>query len=594
MSASSQVWDTHLHVHIGMAVMCLLLSAMAGAALVLVTQTLAGGKWKRRREQREARSATNAKLSGSATIGDKLTPEAVPKRTNSPGYGSRKDRSPSPTTPSLQPQLNLARINQSVVKTKSAEDCIKWAFEEFRDGLVMSTSFGMQSAVLLHMATRVVAQIPVIWIDTGYLHRETYLFARHLAKRLNLNLRVYQSDLSPARMEALHGQLWNNDDEASHRVYGVLRKVAPMNRALRDMGACALLSGVRKAQTDHRSTLERVMYHEAQHHYRIHPLLHWSKSDIDDYIATHKLPYHPLKRKGYVSVGDAHSTKPITQTASSEKDERLTRFEGKHQECGLHTERAGAFELDAILRRFAEAGLNAPPPPHSSSSSPQALASVPPPLQRTASDDEFLSSYSGPDTFEERPLHGSNQGIEIYGRGSCKFCDAACRILQSRNIPFTWCIMQRFNHETGCLVPCEADGINVVSRADVERRIEAVAPGFPPIETVPQIFKDGEYVGGFTELCRELDVPKSVMDVALLQIGGELKYHHGWAHTWNVQASLRRGPPLLSVFKADDDAGVKNAIPANKTHGKNGHCTVRNGVENGKTVESPLLARKVI
>mmetsp|Transcript_1523 Transcript_1523/g.4605 ORF Transcript_1523/g.4605 Transcript_1523/m.4605 type:complete len:512 (+) Transcript_1523:125-1660(+) len=498
----------------------LLVGMTTGVAMVLVTQRLAAKKKRRREEAEEAEETTELYACRAA-----------------PSSGSL--RTPSPSSPAIGPALNLTHVNHTIVPAEvSAEACIKWAYAEFGEGLVMSTSFGMQSAVLLHMATRVAPNIPVVWIDTGYLHRETYLFARHLAKRLNLNLHVYQSDLSPARMEALHGRLWANEDDVSHRVYGVLRKVAPMSRALTALGASALLSGVRKSQTDHRSSLDRVTFHHGQRHYRIHPLLHWTKRDVDDYIARHKLPYHPLKRKGYVSVGDAHSTRPLE--AATERAERGARFGGRRQECGLHTERADPAQIDAMVRRL-EAGHDGD--------------AAPPRMDRSASDDSLLfAAVDCPDA----PVHGTNRGVEIYGRESCKFCAAACRVLQSRGLPFTWYTMQRFNQKTGQLEPAEVDGVAVVARADVERRLESVAPGLPPIETVPQIFRDGDYVGGFTELCLALEIPKTVMDVSLLQIGGQLP---AVCRTWDAAASsgaqLRRGgPSLQEIFAADDHSAA--------------------------------------
>eukprot|EP00957_Ditylum_brightwellii_P045556 3454547-Ditylum_brightwellii.AAC.1 len=115
------------------------------------------------------------------------------------------------------------------------------ALEEFGEKFVMSTSFGMQNAVLLHMATKVAPNIPVIWVDTCYLHKETYHFAEHLKRRLSLNLK-----------------LWDHDNEDFHCAYGVLRKVEPMARALRELGAEAMISGVRGAQTKHRAGLKRI------------------------------------------------------------------------------------------------------------------------------------------------------------------------------------------------------------------------------------------------------------------------------------------------------------------------------------------------
>ena len=85
----------------------------------------------------------------------------------------------------------------------SADKIVEWASRTFDEGLAMSTSFGIQSAVMLHLVTQVRPNIPVIWIDTGYLPAETYRFADELATHLSFNLHVYQSPISPARTETL-------------------------------------------------------------------------------------------------------------------------------------------------------------------------------------------------------------------------------------------------------------------------------------------------------------------------------------------------------------------------------------------------------
>ncbi|MEO1590284.1 MAG: phosphoadenosine phosphosulfate reductase family protein, partial [Cyanobacteria bacterium J06632_22] len=105
-------------------------------------------------------------------------------------------------TLSSRAELDLTAVNQTL-ENVTAEALVEWAAKEFSTGLVMSTSFGIQSAVMLHLVTQVVPKIPVIWVDTGYLHTETYRFADRLTHRLQLNLQVYQSPISPARMEAL-------------------------------------------------------------------------------------------------------------------------------------------------------------------------------------------------------------------------------------------------------------------------------------------------------------------------------------------------------------------------------------------------------
>ncbi|MEM1366930.1 MAG: phosphoadenylyl-sulfate reductase [Cyanobacteria bacterium P01_H01_bin.15] len=226
--------------------------------------------------------------------------------------------------------LDLEQVNQAL-QNATASDVVKWADQAFGPGLVMSTSFGIQSAVMLHLVTQIVPEIPIIWVDTGYLPTETYRFAEALANRLSLNLHVYQSPLSPARMEALYGKLWSKKDVESMNQYDYLRKVEPMQRALRELGATGWLAGLRKQQTQHRSSLDRVIRQESQ--YKIHPILNWHSKDVYEYLTQHDLPYHPYFDQGYVTVGDWHSSRPLM---ASDEDERDTRFHGLKQECGLH------------------------------------------------------------------------------------------------------------------------------------------------------------------------------------------------------------------------------------------------------------------
>lgn len=201
----------------------------------------------------------------------------------------------------------------------------------FGKGLVMSTSFGIQSAVLLDLVSRTAPGTPVIWIDTGYLPAETYHYAERLRERFDLDLRVYQAEMSPARMEALRGRLYETEDPELIREYNRLRKVEPMERALKELGATAWLSGIRSEQTSHRKGLRTV---ETQFGiYKIHPLLRWTAEEIEMYFRVYDLPRHPLTEAGYKSVGDAHSSRPARE---GEENERATRFRGLSEECGLH------------------------------------------------------------------------------------------------------------------------------------------------------------------------------------------------------------------------------------------------------------------
>lgn len=227
-------------------------------------------------------------------------------------------------------ELNQEVVNREL-ENASGKAIALWAAKTFGDGLVLSTSFGIQSAVMLHIATQVIPNIPVIWVDTGYLPPETYLFAEELTQRLNLNLKVYQSPISPARMEAIYGRLWAQKDLESLNRYDQIRKVEPMQRALTELNATAWLAGLRRDQTHHRHNLEIVSLQGEQ--YKVLPILNWNAKNVYEYLIAHDLPYHPFFDQGYVTVGDWHSSRPLT---AFDTDERDTRFHGLKQECGLH------------------------------------------------------------------------------------------------------------------------------------------------------------------------------------------------------------------------------------------------------------------
>lgn len=231
---------------------------------------------------------------------------------------------------SLGKKMDLDQINQQFDQA-SAEEIVGWAAANFGDGLVMSTSFGIQAAVMLHLVTQVVPDIPVIWIDTGYLPSQTYLFAEQLTERLKLNLKVYQSSISPARMEALYGKLWEFNDVNAFNQYDQMRKVEPMQRALQELQATAWLAGLRSKQTNFRQSLRRV---EPQGElYKVLPILGWHSKDIYQYLQAHDLPYHPFFDLGYTTVGDWHSSRPV---GAEDDNDRATRFQGLKEECGLH------------------------------------------------------------------------------------------------------------------------------------------------------------------------------------------------------------------------------------------------------------------
>ena len=180
--------------------------------------------------------------------------------------------------------IDLAEANRELA-AKSPQERILWTREVFGEGLVMSSSFGLQSSVLLHLANETVPEIPVIFVDTGYLFKETYLYAEQVTKQLDLNLKVYSSPVTPARFEALHGKPWDRPFiELQNKVY------------------------------------------------KIYPILDWDYTKVLTWMLKHDLPFHPLAREGYVALGDTHSTKMLEDGMSAED----TRYDGLKWECGLH------------------------------------------------------------------------------------------------------------------------------------------------------------------------------------------------------------------------------------------------------------------
>ena len=209
------------------------------------------------------------------------------------------------------------------------EDLIEWASGRFGEKLIASTSFGATSAVMLHLVRRLAPRTRIICVDTGYLFAETYQFAEELIKRLDLDVRFYAAQMSPARQEALYGKLWEQGEEGVKR-YLEINKIEPMQRAIRELDAEGWMAGLRSEQTEHRAGLRRIDRQDGR--LKIHPILHWTGEQIASYMERYDLPYHPMFEQGYRSIGDHHSTIPTT----SDMDPRDGRILGKTRECGLH------------------------------------------------------------------------------------------------------------------------------------------------------------------------------------------------------------------------------------------------------------------
>ena len=230
-------------------------------------------------------------------------------------------------------QLNLEGHNKKF-KVMTPKEIVKWGYENFDNHFAITTSFGIQSSVILHMVHQCSLQkkIKIFWIDTGYLPSETYKYAERLINDLSLEIDVLQSDLSPARMESLFGKLWETNKSSDLDKYHEIRKIKPLENALNKNNIYCWASGVRSEQTDNRNSMKFIDV--IRERISLRPLLNWKNKDIFYYMKENNLPSHPLFLKGYSTVGDWHSSSPD----SINNEGRSTRFGGMKQECGIHIE----------------------------------------------------------------------------------------------------------------------------------------------------------------------------------------------------------------------------------------------------------------
>ncbi len=225
-------------------------------------------------------------------------------------------------------RVTLERCNENF-SGLNARERVEWSLANLPDRHILTSSFGAQSAVALHLVTQIKADIPVVLIDTGYLFPETYRFIDTLTERLSLNLVVYRASVSPAWQEARHGKRWERG-AAGIKAYNEEAKVEPMKRALREFEVGTWFAGLRRSQSNGRANTPYLEW--AGDRWKVHPIADWSDRDVYRYLKRHGLPYHPLWEQGYLSIGDHHTTRSIHEVGRKQD----LRFFGLQRECGLH------------------------------------------------------------------------------------------------------------------------------------------------------------------------------------------------------------------------------------------------------------------
>jgi phosphoadenosine phosphosulfate reductase len=193
--------------------------------------------------------------------------------------------------------------------------------------IALVSSFGADSAVLLHMVAQIDKTTPVLFIDTRVLFAETLAYRDELVARLGLS-KVITIGPKPALLAAEDPEnfLWaSNPDRCCE-----IRKVLPLAEALE--GFDAWISGRKRFQGHTRGTL--ALFESEGGRIKINPLAHWPLIKIRDYLDAFDLPRHPLVAKNYFSIGCIPCTSPV----GPGEDPRAGRWRGSSKvECGLHT-----------------------------------------------------------------------------------------------------------------------------------------------------------------------------------------------------------------------------------------------------------------
>jgi len=234
---------------------------------------------------------------------------------------------PDPVASAESPRA-LAEVNRWLAG-RSAEQRVAWALESLAGAHVLSSSFGAQAAVSLHLFTRLAPRAPVILVDTGHLFAETHRFAGELRERLDLDLRIYRPLPGAAWPVAWVERLRERGSEGIAQ-YNRVHKVEPMQRALRELGVSTWIAGLRRVQSSTRAGIDFLELRDGR--WKLHPLADWTDRDVGLYLDRHDLPYHPLWHQGYTSIGDVHSTRRWEPGMREEE----VRFFGLRRECGLH------------------------------------------------------------------------------------------------------------------------------------------------------------------------------------------------------------------------------------------------------------------
>jgi len=227
----------------------------------------------------------------------------------------------------------VAALSQEF-ESASANEILRWAFEQFGRSAAIGTSFQGAGLVAIHHAVSAGLPLPVFTIDTGLLFSETL----ELKARLEAYFGIVIESLVPERTveeqaQDIAPELWLSSPD----LCCTLRKVEPLQKKLNQLDAWVV--GLRREQSAGRAQIQILELYEfdrlrEKNILKVNPLARWSRDEVWDYIRHHGIPYNPLMDRGFRSIGCF----PCTRVVISGQDDRAGRWTGfDKSECGIHT-----------------------------------------------------------------------------------------------------------------------------------------------------------------------------------------------------------------------------------------------------------------
>ena len=179
----------------------------------------------------------------------------------------------------------------SDLRSKSPLDIVRWAVAQAGGGrVIVSTNFRPYEAVVLHLATQVQPDIPVLWVDHGYNRPATYKHAEQLRAQLKLNLKPFLPKMTPAHRDALHGEIPTTEDEEGLKKFSAVMKLEPFQRGMRELAPTVWITALRKVQNPNRAGLDIVSHDANFNSLKVSPVFYFSDADMDAYLEKHNLP----------------------------------------------------------------------------------------------------------------------------------------------------------------------------------------------------------------------------------------------------------------------------------------------------------------